>query len=160
MFHLLESMSVIDRSVFMVQKEVGERWLARPGTKDYGVLSVLLGVYARLSHLFTVGPNSFYPAPKVDSLVAAIDFSKHPPADAPFFDILRKTVNIAFQQRRKTLQNSLKVLVGGNAILLEEAFAKTGIDPKRRPETLSPEEFLRLGKALGTGFASSRMSSQ
>jgi len=147
-FHLLESREVIRRAVFMVQKEVGERLAACPGTKDYGVLSVLLGVYADVSPLFTVGPSQFYPPPQVESLILKIDFTKAPPLDAPSFDFFRKVVNTAFQQRRKTLQNSLKGLAAGTGVSVETAFESAGIDPKRRPETLTPEEFLHLAKAF------------
>ncbi len=148
LFYLLESRASVKRSVFMVQKEVGERFAAEPGTKDYGVLSVLLGAYARVDRLFYVGPKQFYPPPNVDSLVLSIDFPEESPQGAPSFDFFRNLVNIAFQQRRKTLQNSLKALMGRAAPSLDEAFSKSGIDPMRRPESLSPEEFLRLGSEL------------
>ena len=149
-FRLLESAAAVNRAVFMVQKEVGERLTADPGSKTYGVLSVLLGVYARTSRLFSVGPGQFYPSPKVDSIVIKVELPEGLPPDAPPFSSLRRLVNIAFQQRRKTLQNSLKPLAGKNADLLQNALALSGIDPKRRPETLSPQEFIRLANALQT----------
>lgn len=142
-FHLLEAFPAIERAVFMVQKEVGERFSASPGTKDYGVLSVLLGIYSRVSKLFAVGPGQFYPPPRVDSLVIRIDFTHQAPPGAPF-DFLRKLVSIAFQQRRKTIQNSLKGACGISSAALLDAFSKAGIDPKRRPETLAPCEFFSL----------------
>ncbi|GLI36415.1 16S rRNA (adenine(1518)-N(6)/adenine(1519)-N(6))-dimethyltransferase RsmA [Desulforhabdus amnigena] len=151
-FHLLDSLSVIKRAVFMVQKEVGERLAAKPGTKDYGVLSVLLGVCARVTPLFTVGPGQFYPPPQVDSLVLRIDFFRDSFEEPPSFKFLRNMVNAAFQQRRKTLQNSLKSLFGGDRELLERAFEEMGIDPRRRPETLSPEEFLHLARIMQAGL--------
>ena len=147
-FHLLESMTVVRRAVFMVQKEVGERLAAGPGTKDYGVLSVLLGIYASVTRLFTVGPNQFYPPPKVDSLVLRIDFNGTDPAGLPSFAFVRTVVNTAFQQRRKTLQNSLKPLAGEDFQALSRAFSLSGIDPMRRPETLEPAEFLTLAMNL------------
>lgn len=147
-FQLLESRSALKRSIFMVQKEVGERLMAKPGGKEYGVLSVLLGIYARVSPLFSVGPGQFYPPPRVDSLVVAIDFEEEPHQASLPFEGVRNVVNVAFQQRRKTLLNSLKSLVRENVGLLAGAFAECGIDPKRRPETLSPEEFLLLSEAL------------
>jgi 16S rRNA (adenine1518-N6/adenine1519-N6)-dimethyltransferase len=147
-FHLLESRAGIQKAVFMLQREVGDRLAASPGKKDYGVLSVLLGAYGKVSRLFPVGRGQFHPPPKVDSLVVLIDFRKDPPVDIPSFEFFRKLVNTAFQQRRKTLHNSLKALVSNRPHFLDEAFSKTGIDPKRRPETLSPEEFQSLGKAL------------
>ena len=147
-FHLLESRRCIKRAVFMVQKEVGERLTAGPGGKDYGVLSVLLGVYATVQALFVVGPQQFYPPPAVDSLVVSIRFKSHPASGSPAFSFLRKLVNQCFQQRRKTLSNSLKGFAGINTTLLQDALRASGIDPKRRPETLSAEEFVSLARAL------------
>lgn len=147
-FHLLESMQSISRAVFMVQKEVGERLAANPGNKSYGVLSVLLGVYAKVTKLFSVAPDQFYPKPKVDSLVIRIDFPEQSQFTTPSFRFLRTVVNLAFQQRRKTLHNSLKSLVGKDSRILEDAFTASGIDPKRRPETLTPEEFVQLARLL------------
>lgn len=140
-FFLLESLDVVKRAVFMVQKEVGERLTARPGTKSYGVLSVLLGVYTQAHDLFSVGPQQFYPPPKVDSLVVRIDFPELQSMGEPSFERFRTMVNLAFQQRRKTLRNSLKSL-GSES--MERAFKASAIDPQRRPETLTPEEFWQL----------------
>lgn len=150
-FRLLEARCCLKRAVLMVQKEVGARLTASPGGKDYGVLSVLLGVYARVRSLFAVGPGQFYPPPKVDSLVVSIDFFGHPAPNEPSFAFLRQVVNACFQQRRKTLYNSLKNLGEATAARLEEAFLTSGIDPKRRPETLSPQAFISLAKALSAG---------
>lgn len=147
-FHLLEAVWAVKRAVFMVQKEVGERLAAIPGTKDYGVLSVLLGACAEVTPLFTVGPRQFYPPPKVDSMVLRIDFNELAHLDEILFHRLRKVVNVAFQQRRKTLQNSLKPLVGQDRDVLKRVFAAMDLDPMRRPETLSSEDFLNLARAL------------
>ncbi len=147
MFHLLEAFPVVERAVFMVQKEVGIRFAASPGTKDYGVLSVLLGIYARVTPLFTVGPRQFYPPPKVDSIVLRMDFADESPTRIPF-DFLRQFVSKAFQQRRKTLSNSLKGVFGTAAATLDAAYEEIAIDPKRRPETLSPAEFLALAQKI------------
>ncbi len=143
MFHLLESFPAIERAVFMVQKEVGMRFAAAPGAKDYGVLSVLLGIYSKVRMLFTVGPRQFYPPPKVDSVVLRIDFAKKPPEGSDF-EFQRKLVNKAFQQRRKTLVNSLAGVFGLSSDSLRGACEQAAIDPKRRPETLSAQEFLSL----------------
>jgi 16S rRNA (adenine1518-N6/adenine1519-N6)-dimethyltransferase len=143
MFHLLESFPSVRRAVFMVQKEVGTRFAAVPDTREYGVLSVLLGIYSRVRTLFTVGPGQFYPPPRVDSVVIRIDFVEEPPA-GPDFDFLRKLVSRVFQKRRKTLQNSLAGLFGLPQDALGDACEQARLDPKRRPETLSPAEFLSL----------------
>ena len=147
MFHLLGNFPAIGRAVFMVQKEVGARFAAAPGTKDYGVLTVLLGIYGRVRTLFTVGPGQFYPPPKVDSVVLRIDFAKEHPK-GPDFDFLRKLVSKAFQQRRKTLGNSLEHAFHLSSAALIEAFQQASIDPKRRPETLSANEFLTLAALI------------
>ncbi|MDA8305959.1 MAG: 16S rRNA (adenine(1518)-N(6)/adenine(1519)-N(6))-dimethyltransferase RsmA [Deltaproteobacteria bacterium] len=146
-FRLLEAFPAVDRAVFMVQKEVGIRFAAPPGSKDYGVLSVLLGIYSRVRKLFVVGPGQFLPPPKVDSIVLRIDFALDPPA-GPGFDFLRRLVGKAFEQRRKTLANSLAGVFGLCPEALKNAFEEAGIDPKRRPETLSPSEFLTLARLL------------
>ena len=150
-FRLLEARGCLKRAVLMVQKEVGARLTAGPGGKDYGVLSVLLGIYAEVRPLFEVGPAQFYPPPKVDSQVVSIDFVGRSEPDEPSFALLRQVVNTSFQQRRKTLGNSLKGLGGAMAARLEESFLTSGIDPKRRPEALSPQEFICLAKALSAG---------
>jgi len=140
-FYLLDCIEAIKRGVFMVQKEVGARLTAAPGTKTYGVLSVLLGVYAKACKLFSVGPQQFYPQPQVDSLVIRIDFPEAAQISGLSFKKFRAIVNLAFQQRRKTLRNSLKSL---DAKGIEQAFKMSDINPQRRPETLTPEEFLKL----------------
>ncbi|MCE5333012.1 MAG: 16S rRNA (adenine(1518)-N(6)/adenine(1519)-N(6))-dimethyltransferase RsmA [Desulfobacteraceae bacterium] len=147
LFHIIDSHRSIERAVFMVQKEVGMRFAANPGTKDYGVLSVLLGMYSKVRALFTVGPGQFYPPPKVESLVLRIDFAKEPPEDPPFA-FLRQFVSKAFQQRRKTLANSIKGFGGISSGILAEALEETAIEGRRRPETLSSAEFLRLAETI------------
>ncbi len=147
-FHLLAHFPAIQRAVFMVQKEVGERWLASPGKKDYGVLSVLFGIYGRVTPLFSVGPGQFTPPPKVESLVLRLDFMDAGPPGAPPFGFLRRLVSVAFQQRRKTLANGLKGYARGAGSALQIVFERVGIHPGRRPETLSPEEFLNLSREI------------
>lgn len=153
MFHLLDSFPAMDRAVFMVQKEVGERFTASVGTKQYGVLSVLLGIYSRVARLFSVGPGQFFPPPKVDSLVLKIEFEKDIPPDPPF-PFLRKFVSSAFQKRRKTLHNGLKDFPGMRPEVLEAALSANNLDPKRRPETLNPLEFLALAQSVYQGVVS------
>lgn len=148
-FRLLEVRDCLKRAVLMVQKEVGQRLTAGPGGKDYGVLSVLLGVFAPVRSLLVVTPGQFYPPPQVDSLVVSIDFSDRAGCPEPSFAFLRQVVNACFQQRRKTLHNGLKGLAGRLGVRIEEVFRASGIDPQRRPETLSPEEFVRLTQAIG-----------
>lgn len=152
-FRLLEAMEGVDRAVFMVQKEVGERFAAGPGSKAYGVLSVLLGIYATVRPLFSVGPGQFYPPPKVDSLVLRIDFLAEPLAPHSAMPTLRALVSAAFQRRRKTIANGLKPLVSGERGPIESILEQARIDPMRRPETLGPEEYVRMARALRSALA-------
>jgi 16S rRNA (adenine1518-N6/adenine1519-N6)-dimethyltransferase len=147
-FHLLEAASAIKRAVFMVQKEVGERLVAAPGRKNYGVLSVLLPAYAQVTPLFSVGPSQFYPPPLVESLVLRVEFHESPLVDAGTYARLRRVVNVTFQHRRKTLQNGLRSLWQGDPAELAAVLQQAGIDPKRRPETLTLDEFLLLTQSL------------
>jgi 16S rRNA (adenine1518-N6/adenine1519-N6)-dimethyltransferase len=147
MFQLLDSFPAVARAVVMVQKEVGTRFTASSGTKDYGVLTVLLGIFSKVRTLFGVGPDQFYPPPKVESVVVRIDFAQEPPA-APDFPFMRKLVSKAFQQRRKTLGNSLTGVFGLDADAVRIACAEAAIDPKRRAETLSVQEFIVLAQTV------------
>jgi 16S rRNA (adenine1518-N6/adenine1519-N6)-dimethyltransferase len=122
----------------MLQKEVVERIVARPGGKDYGRLTVMLAAACRSQSLFRVGRGAFQPPPAVDSAIVRLVPHVHPPF--PLADPARfaRLVAAAFQMRRKTLRNSLR------GLLDPAAFEAAGIDSGRRPETLSPEEFARL----------------
>jgi 16S rRNA (adenine1518-N6/adenine1519-N6)-dimethyltransferase len=157
LFCLVKAAPCLKHAVFMVQKEVGERLLANPGTKSYGVLSVLLGTCARVSRLFEVGAAQFYPPPRVDSLVIRIDFTEVPVFSEEFLAFFRRVVNCAFQQRRKILQNSLRSVLVGTPTQIAEACLRAGIDPGRRPETLSVSEFIGLSEVLMSGLEPQRI---
>ena len=138
LFRLLSQRSAIADMHFMLQKEVVDRMTAASGGKEYGRLTVMLGVYAAAERLFDVGPGAFKPPPKVWSAVIRLR-----PTPGPRFAIgsdaaLRTLVTAAFSHRRKTLRNGLK------SFLRETDFESCGIDPERRPETLEPAEFGRL----------------
>ena len=145
LFRLLEHRQQFPEATVMIQKEVAERLTATPGTKAYGVPSVLIQLYTTVTTVCTVGPRSFFPAPKVDSQVIHLQFQAAP--RVPIQDELsfRRVVKAAFAQRRKTLRNTLKA--AGYQDL--DAFEKrAGIDFHRRGETLSLEEFARLSDTL------------
>ncbi|MGZ5061350.1 MAG: 16S rRNA (adenine(1518)-N(6)/adenine(1519)-N(6))-dimethyltransferase RsmA [Usitatibacter sp.] len=128
-------------ATFMLQKEVVERMVAAPGTEAYGRLSVMLQYRFAMSLLFRVPPGAFTPPPKVDSAVVLM---KPLPDDRPKArdeELFAKIVAAAFSQRRKTLRNAVRALVG------EDAFRAAGIDPQRRGETLSVGEFIALADA-------------
>ncbi|MDF2674752.1 MAG: rsmA [Clostridiales bacterium] len=133
----------IESLTLMIQKEVGERIMAAPNTDGYGVISTLVQYYAEVEMVCSVPPSSFIPQPRVDSVVINITIRKEPKVkvldEALFFRIIKTS----FSMRRKTLWNVLKQ-TGLKEDKLTEAFEISGIDPKRRGETLSLEEFGRL----------------
>lgn len=139
---LLEARMPIDILVTMVQKEVAERMVAVPGTKDYGSLSVAVQYYTEAEIMFKVPPTSFIPPPAVDSAVIRCTVREKPPVEVDervFF----RVVKAAFAQRRKTLSNTLKT-TGVPAETLRIILERAGIDGTRRGETLSLEEFAAI----------------
>ncbi len=123
-----------------VQKEVAERITAKPGGKDYGVLSIMVQYYARPSLAFIIPRGAFRPVPKVDSAVIHLKIFEKPLIEVEDEKLFKRVVKTAFSQRRKVLSNSLK----GMRRDAKEWLERAGIDPDRRPETLSIEEFARL----------------
>ncbi len=140
LFHLLAQLQVIKDMHFMLQKEVVERLSACPGSHAYGRLSVMVQYFCQVDYLFTVKPGAFYPAPKVDSAIVRLIPHASIPFVAQDFSRFSQIVLQAFNQRRKTLHNSLKKFLSSAQI------ASCGIDPNARPEQLSVEEFVRLAK--------------
>ena len=140
-FKVLEYKDRIPCCSGMIQKEVAERLAAKPGTKAYGILSVLLQAYYDIEYLFTVHEFVFDPPPKVKS--AVIRFVRNSRAQLDCDEALFKTiVKTAFNQRRKQMRNSLSPILGKNHPLLSEpVFTK-------RPEQLSVEEFVELTKKI------------
>jgi len=136
-----EDSTSITRMTLMFQKEVAERICASPNTKNYGRLSIITQWLCDVEYNFDVPPTAFLPAPKVTSAIVTLTAREKPLYDADFAT-LEKVVAAAFNQRRKMLRQSLKAL-GGEA-LLEQA----DIDPTRRAETLSVEEFCTLARLL------------
>lgn len=130
----------IESLTLMLQKEAGDRIMAKPNTDEYGLISTLVQYYADIERICTVPPSSFIPQPRVDSVVISIKTRKEPRVrvldEALFFRIIKTSFNM----RRKTLWNVLKQ-TGLGEEELKAAFAASGIDPKRRGETLSLEEF-------------------
>ncbi len=150
LFRVLEQRASVSRAVFTLQKEVVERLAAEPGTRDYGLLTVLLGMYFAVEHLFTLEARLFHPPPKVDSAVVRLTRLQAPRATLSDERRFVRLVKAGFAQRRKTLMNSLK---SDRELATPEQYATAlkvaGIDPGRRAETLSPEEFAALERALG-----------
>jgi len=130
----------IRRIVAMVQLEVAQRLMAKPGSKNYGLLSVFTQLSARVDLAIKVRPGAFVPPPNVDSAVVVIEPHGRPPVEIDDHQHFREIVRAAFGQRRKQLANSLKAAVPDPIGLLRQA----EIDPTRRPETLTLAELARL----------------
>ncbi len=147
LFKVLDHRPLFNRLVLMFQKEVGDRLAAVPGTKDYGILSVLCQLWFDIRRVTLVPPGAFFPPPKVNSVVLAftpLAAPRVPVMDEVFF---RRVVKGAFAQRRKTLRNTLSGAgFGGEG--LDQALRAADIDSGRRGETLSLEEFARLSDEL------------
>ncbi len=141
-FHLLSYQSQIQDMHFMLQKEVVQRMAAKPGDKAYGRLGIMVQYYCKVDNLFEVPPTCFNPQPKVDSAIVRLTPYKEVPFPARNIKMLEKLVNIAFQQRRKTLRNSLKLLIPTDMI------ETLNVDTSVRPETLSLEAFVALSDKL------------
>lgn len=145
--HILESDHRPGRMVVMVQREVAERIVARP--PQMSVLAVAVQFYAEPRIAFRVGPGAFVPRPRVESAVLRLDVKPDPPlsgADrAAFFTLVRA----GFSQRRKRLANALADALGVPKSVVEERLAAAGIDPDRRAETLSVEEWLAVQRSFG-----------
>jgi 16S rRNA (adenine1518-N6/adenine1519-N6)-dimethyltransferase len=159
-FKLIDNRLHVASATIMLQKEVAERLLAAPGSKDYGIPSVLLQHCASIRKLMTLGPGEFHPRPKVDSVVIQIIF-KDEEADAsklspPEYALFVKIVRSSFSQRRKTILNTLAAagiipeMVAGNdaKMLTEQAITAVGLSPQLRPEALSIQAFEELARSF------------
>lgn len=142
-FRLIEARGVLESMTLTIQKEVAERIVAGPGTKDYGVLSIMVQFRAEPELAFIIPKEAFRPVPKVDSAVIHMRLRKEPAVSVQDEALFKRLVKTAFSQRRKTLSNSLKAFEN-----IREIVIQAGIDPQRRPETLSIEEFARISDYL------------
>jgi 16S rRNA (adenine1518-N6/adenine1519-N6)-dimethyltransferase len=133
--------------VLMVQKEVADRIAAQPGTKTFGTLSVWCQIHGRIIDRVSVSPEAFFPRPKVRSTVLKIELFPEPLVTASEIPILRGLVRAAFGQRRKTLGNALTAWLKSDGSEIETLLQSQGIDPRRRGETLSIDEFIKLARA-------------
>lgn len=141
-FHLLSYHERVRDMHFMLQKEVVQRLAAPVGVKAYGRLSVMTQYYCRVENLLEVPPECFQPRPKVDSAVVRLTPHRELPHPARDVKALEKLVNVAFQQRRKTLRNALGTLLSADLI------AAAGIDPGVRPEQVSLADYVALSNHL------------
>jgi 16S rRNA (adenine1518-N6/adenine1519-N6)-dimethyltransferase len=147
MFRLFEQRRSLQRIVVMLQKEMVDRIVAPPGTKEYGALSVMVRLYGEPRMVCRVRAGSFIPAPRVDSAVLRIELYPDGATKVAVDEaVFSKVVHAAFNQRRKTLRNALQSAYEVAAV--DRALAATGIDGQRRGETLTVEEFARVAKEL------------
>ena len=152
---LIKSRSIVSRAVLMFQKELAQRITAQPGCKDYGRLTVMLGHCADIKKLADIKASLFFPEPKVDSEVLEIKFKhnvKYPANNEAF---LFRVIKAAFSKRRKTLKNAL----AGSGLHIDAKTAghvliDSDIDPSRRAETLTVQEFVKLSNTLGDSIRS------
>lgn len=143
---LLESKLPIERLVVMVQKEVALRMVAKPGTKDYGALSVAVQYYTEPDIVLDVPPKSFLPAPAVTSSVIRCVLRDKPPVDVIDEKLFFRVVKAGFAQRCKTFSNTMKT-TGLSKDRIEELLAKANIDGQRRGETFTLQEFADVANA-------------
>lgn len=146
---LLESKLPIERLVVMVQKEVALRMIAKPGTKDYGALSVAVQYYTEPDIVLDVPPKSFLPAPAVTSSVIRCVLRDKPPVDVIDEKLFFRVVKAGFAQRRKTFSNTMKT-TGLTRDRIEELLAKANIDGQRRGETFTLQDFADVANAWAT----------
>lgn len=143
LFHLLDHRTAVEDATIMMQREVAQRLVARPSSKDYGILSVFFQLFADITVLFDVSPNAFYPKPQVMSSVVRLTFLHTPRyevVDEQFFRIMVRSV---FGRRRKTLRNSLSGVVDTPEALLPASF-----DLQKRPEALTVQQLVELSNFL------------
>ena len=142
-FKMLDNKELIPCCTGMIQKEVAERIAAKPGTKAFGILSVLIQAWYSVEYLFTVNENVFNPPPKVKS--AVIRMTRNETTDLGCDETLfKQVVKTTFNQRRKTLRNSIKPLLGEKCELTEMHFFN------KRPEQLSVQDFVELTNLVAT----------
>ncbi|SIT93392.1 16S rRNA (adenine(1518)-N(6)/adenine(1519)-N(6))-dimethyltransferase RsmA [Edaphobacillus lindanitolerans] len=152
---LLEARLPIDSMTVMMQKEVADRISARPSTKEYGSLSIAIQYYTVAETVMTVPKTVFMPQPNVASAVVRLKMRKEPPVQVKDEEFLFKVTKGSFVQRRKTILNNLQASLPDGKARKEEilaALGEAGIEPSRRGETLTIEEFGRLADALHPAF--------
>ncbi len=150
LFKLLEAQDSgrrLSDATLMLQREVGERLVAAPGTREYGPLAVQVALHADVERLLTLPPGAFRPPPKVTSFVLRLRF-RAPAADVGDQLVFERLVRGMFLQRRKMLANALKPVADSRNHSASQVLHSAGIDGRRRPQTLSLEEIARLARAV------------
>ena len=148
LFRIIENRPIIKAAYVMLQKEVADRLLAQPGTKEYGVITVLIGYYARIQPLMQLKPGSFFPRPKVSSTFIELVFRQELTPRIEDEDLFRWVVRSSFAQRRKQIKNALIADARFSGTLIAKALEENRIDPQCRGETLTIPQFVTLANIL------------
>jgi 16S rRNA (adenine1518-N6/adenine1519-N6)-dimethyltransferase len=148
LFRFIESKETFSTFTLMLQKEVAERMVAPPGGKEYGPLSIFIQMFLDVSIRFFIKPSAFFPPPKVESAVVQMAWKERPIIELQNEEWFKKVVKACFGYRRKTLINALKHSELSLPESIELKMEKIGIDPRRRPETLTIQEYVILAKIL------------
>jgi 16S rRNA (adenine1518-N6/adenine1519-N6)-dimethyltransferase len=148
LFRVLELREHFSSMVLMVQKEVADRITGGPGTKAYGTLSVWCQIHGQVIDRVQVSPEAFFPRPKVRSTVLKMELYPQPRLAREEMPVLRGLVRAAFGQRRKTLANVMITWLDSDRVIVEDFLRSQGIDPQRRGETLSVDNFIDLTRSL------------
>ena len=148
LFRILEEREHFSSLVLMVQREVADRMAASSGSKSYGTLSIWCQVQGEILDKVRVSRSAFFPQPKVQSTILKIGLRSEPLISAEYFPFLRDVVRACFGQRRKMLSNAFSNLLKKERMEIDRLLRKEGIDPRRRGETLSVDEMIRLACTL------------
>jgi len=148
LFRFIESKEAFSTFTLMLQKEVAERIVAPPGRKEYGPLSIFVQLFLDVSIRFHIKPSAFFPPPRVESAVVHMVWKEKPMIETNDEEWFKRVVRACFGHRRKTLMNALR----HSELSIPESIGlrmeKIGIDPRRRPETLTIQDFASLAEAL------------
>ena len=148
LFRFIESKETFSTFTLMLQKEVAERLVAPPGGKEYGPLSIFIQMFLDVSIRFFIKPSAFFPPPKVESAAVQMVWKEKPMIETNDEEWFKRVVKACFGYRRKTLVNALKHSELSLPESIELKMEAIGIDPRRRPETLTIQELASMAKAL------------
>ena len=141
-YKILHYRNHIGQAVLLMQDEAAKRFFSSHGSGSYGIIPVLLEIICEKKYCFKVSPNVFYPKPKVNSALIKLKFNKSPISDN-LYAILYNFLRTIFNERRKTLKNSLR-----NSIFGDCDFSALGLDVTKRPEQITPEEYLEIARKI------------
>jgi len=146
MLNLITGQTVVDAMFVTVQKEVADRMNAQPGTKDYGILSIILSATGNIKYIRTLKPTVFWPQPQVDSALVSYVRDAEKIKQIKSIEMLGKIAGAFLRYRRKMLKGCCKLITDelGKIDNWPEIFSRCGVDPESRPDHLTPEQFVSL----------------